>query len=201
MPAYPNNISGIQSQLLKETLPVGWPWRFLTIMVIVFLAVVLSYFGLEFGYKPYLEKQLNTVQNQINDATNAIVSDQSRNYLGFYSQILNIETLLKTHTNPSAFLPFLASSTNPMVSYTAVKVTVPQDKIDISGAASSYAVLASQLQAYENSPEVTRTVLEGSQAAAGAVSFQVTLYVNPELFTYNEMSASSSANISTTTQK
>ncbi len=201
MPAYPNNISGIQSQLLKEKLPIGWPWRFLTVMAIVFFAVVLSYLGLEFGYKPYLEKQLNTLQNQINNATNSIVSYQSQNYLNFYSQILNIETLLKTHINPSTFFPFLASSTNPKVNYTAVKVMVPQDKIDISGVAASYAVLASQLQAYENSPEVTRVVLGGSRASGGVVSFQVTLYVNPGLFTYSQTSASSSVNISTTTQK
>ncbi len=185
MPAYPNNLSGIQSQLSREKLPVGWPWRFLTIMAIVFLAALLSYLGLEFGYKPYLQRQYYALQTQVNSEQNTIASTQ-KDYVNYYSQIINIGKLLRNHVNPSAFLPFLASSTEPKVSYSSIKVTVLENKIDISGTASSYAVLASQLQVYENAPQVTRAVLDGSELSGNTVSFQATLYVNPGLFTYNQ---------------
>lgn len=189
MPVYPNNVSGIQSQLTRERLPVGWPWRFFTVMLIIFLAVVLSYLGLEFGYKPFLNRQLNTLENQANDYQNSIVSAGSQNYINLYSQIINIESLLKTHVNPTAFLSLLASLTDPHVSYSSLNVNAARNEINIGGTAASYAVLASQLQIYENSPEITRVILQSSASNGSSVTFEVSLLVKPDIFAYSQASS------------
>ncbi|MCL5006632.1 MAG: hypothetical protein M1153_00580 [Patescibacteria group bacterium] len=185
MPEYPNNLSGIQSQLLRERLPVGWPWRFLTAMFIIFLAVSLTYLGLQFGYGPLLSKKINVAENQINTLTNSILTNQSQTSLNVYSQIVNIERLLGVHVNSENFLPFLSSLTNPKVSYTSINVSVAQSELGISGVAASYAVLAEQLQAYQSSPAVRSATLQNSQASGNAIIFNVKLLVNPSVFSYS----------------
>lgn len=193
MPDYPNNLSGVQSQLQRERLPVGWPWRFFTAMLIIFLAVFLSYLGLAFGYQPLLKNQLTSLDGQVRDLSNQIASNPNqKNFVNFYSQVVNIEKLLKNHVNATDIFPLLASSTNPQVSYTSVKVNVPQSEVDLSGVAASYAVLASQLQAYQSSPQISRVVLGSSQTTGNAVTFSVKLMMQPSVFTYPNATSSNS---------
>jgi hypothetical protein len=204
MPEYPNNLTGIQAQLAQERLPVGWPWKFFTAMLVIFLAVLLSYLGLAFGYQPMLNNQLSSLQGQVRDLSNQIAANPNqKNVVGFYSQVVNIQKLLKNHVNATYIFPLLASSTSPQVSYTSAKISVPQSEVDLSGVAASYAVLASQLQAYQSNPQIKGVVLGSSQASGNAVTFSVKLMLDPNIFSYASATSSTSTpnfiNTTTTT--
>jgi hypothetical protein len=46
-------------------LPVGWPWRLLLFTAVVFGTVVFLYFGIVFGYKPFLDSRVKGLDKEI----------------------------------------------------------------------------------------------------------------------------------------
>ncbi|HUY69752.1 MAG TPA: hypothetical protein VMU70_01925 [Candidatus Tyrphobacter sp.] len=183
MPQYQNVPSGINARLLEEKIPIGWPWRFLTATVVIFAAALISYLGLKFGYEPYLSGNLKTTNDQVTALGSELSSQENqKNFLNFYSKLNNVQRLLGTHVSSVSGLSFMESLTNPQVILTSLKITVPQDEIDVSGNASSYAVLASQLQAYEDNSEISQVVLGGSQTNGNLVQFNLKLLVKTEVF-------------------
>ena len=81
MPQYTN--SALEQELRKpERLPVGWPWRLLVFVVIIFGVTVATYLGMILGYKPYLNSQVKNLDAKITSLSQAVDEEQQKNLVG-----------------------------------------------------------------------------------------------------------------------
>ena len=63
-------------------------------------------------------------------------------------------------------------------------MSVPEKRIAIQGVAQSFEVLAQQLLAYENMPQVTRYQITTTRAGEGCrVEFGASLFLHPQVLT------------------
>jgi len=166
----------------KQVAPVGLPWRLFIFSLVLFSFAVLGYFGLRFGYSAYLEARLRLVDSQIADLARQIPKEQQDAYLGFYSQTVNLQTLLSRHVLASKIFPLLEANTNQGVFYARFDLNVTEKKLSVDGFARSYEILAQQLEAYRQLASLENSTVSESKLADGRVSFRATLNLKPEIF-------------------
>ena len=59
-----------------------------------------------FGYKPYLETERQSLDKKINEIGGAVSETDRENFIKFYSQLVNIQTLLNNHISGSNIYTF-----------------------------------------------------------------------------------------------
>lgn len=163
------------NQFESENLPVGWPWRFFSASLIIFFAVLLVYLGLVFGYQPYLRSQIQEMDNQINQLLGTVSKEDQENFTQFYSQLVNLKSLLDNHAESSKLFPLLEKITNKKVYYTNLNLRIPERELELEGLTESYAVLGEQLESFNQSNEIDRYLLNQSQLSGNLVQFKATL--------------------------
>lgn len=152
---------------------------------ILFLSLAI-YFGLTFGYEPYLQNQLNTTDGQVSALNNSISANDQTQLINFYSQIANLQTLLQNHIHVSQLFSWLETNTEENVYYQSMTLT-GQDQVTLSAAAATEADVNQQIAIFENSPEVSSVSVSNVVAPELAGSnadwtFEVTLMMNPSVF-------------------
>lgn len=150
---------------------------------ILFLAIAL-YFGLAFGYEPYLQSQLSAAQNQVNALNNSISSSDQTQLIDFYSQIANLQTLLQNHTLPSQFFSWLEQNTEANVYYQSLGLS-SGGQVSLAAVANSEADVNQQIAIFENSPEIVSVSVSGVnpvQPPETGWDFSVTLVMSPSVF-------------------
>ena len=73
---------------------------------ILFLTVAI-YFGLTLGYQPYLQSQLSRVKDQVSVLNQSVTAGDQAQLINFYSQISNLQALLKKHAHTSQLFSWL----------------------------------------------------------------------------------------------
>ncbi len=179
--AMTNNIEG---RLGKELMPAPrGAWRLLSFMVFVFAVFVLSYLGLAFGYRKFLAAQINQTKQALADLASQIPKEQQDVYLKFQYQLTNLKKLLDSHVIVANLLPLLEANTNQSVSISTLEVSAADHKLNLKGLARSYDILASQLQAFEELPQVARYQITSAKLGEGGkVEFTAVLTLNPSVF-------------------
>lgn len=105
------------------------------------------------------------------------------------SQIFLLDARLKTmrvlisqHSFPSNVLRFLETHTNPHVRFLNFNFSKDTRKLDMTGEATSYAVLAEQIAALEGDPNVETVEFGGlSLGTKNLVNFKVAIIFKPAL--------------------
>ena len=166
----------------SEELPVGWPWRFLMFSVLVGATVGVGSAGLVFGYKPLLDSRVKEQEAQIADLGKIVPKEQQDEFVRFYSQLANLESLLANHVSASPLFGLLESRTNGAISYNAMELRVPERKVVLEGSASNYQSFAQQLQSFTEAPEVESVIVNDSNALEGKVKFRVTVTLREGIF-------------------
>ena len=149
-----SNVHRVPQQFIKnpldqfeaERLPVGWPWRFFSVSLIIFLATLLTYLGLLFGSEPYLNSQLGKKEELINQLAEKISADDREKFTQFYSQLFNLKNLLDNHVKPSQIFALLEKTADKKVYYRSALIKIPEKELNLDGVADSYETLASQLE-------------------------------------------------------
>ena len=176
-------VSPLMDERMKsEELPVGWPWRFLMFTVLVAATVGVCSAGLTFGYKPLLDSRLKGQEAELVGLGKVIPVKQQDEFVRFYSQLANLETLLTSHVSASPLFGLLESRTNGAVSYMAMELRVPERKIVLEGNASNYKSFAEQLQSFTEAPEVESVIVNDSNALDGKVKFRITATLRKGFF-------------------
>lgn len=165
-----------------EELPVGWPWRFFLFSILIAATACVVAFGLAFGYRPFLESNLAQQDANIKELGAVVPQAQQEEFIRFYSQLANLEGVLKRHVTASPFFGFLEGRTNTEVAFTSLELRVPERKAVLEGVARDYATLAEQLQAFSTAPEVAGMIVNDSNASDGRVRFRLTLTLVPAMF-------------------
>lgn len=176
---------GVAEKFMEpEKLPVGWPWRLLIFSIIFFLLVLFVYLGIIWGYQPYLRSQKQSLDKKINEIGGTISEADRENFINFFSQLINIQTLLNTHIKGSNLYSFLEKNTNQGVYYEGADLSATEHSLRLEGLARSYDNLVQQLVAFEQAPEIARVILEQSQTAEKGIRFSLKLIIKPELFSF-----------------
>lgn len=181
MPQYTN--SALEQELKKpERLPVGWPWRLLVFVVIIFGVTVATYLGMTLGYKPYLDSQIKTLDAKITNLSQAVGEEQQKNLVGLYSQLVNIQSLLNSHPVASKIFDFLEKNTHQQIYYTALNLSLTEKSVKLEGIAVNYGILAQQLELFRKTSEIEKVFLDDSRLTEeGNIRFSIRLIFKPEL--------------------
>ncbi len=149
----------------------------------LFLALII-YFGLTLGYQPYIQSQLSGITDKVNALDQSISPSDQTQLINFYSQIANLQSLLKNHTLTSQFFSWLETNTEANVYYQAFTLTTG-NQVTITGMAKTEADVNEQIAIFENSPEVssvTVTSVSAPQLLGNNWTFNATLVMNPSVF-------------------
>ncbi|MBI2592962.1 MAG: hypothetical protein HYW37_02325 [Candidatus Colwellbacteria bacterium] len=174
--------SNLGEQFFREEIRVGWPWRLMITMFVVFLIALLVYLGLVFGYKPFLNSSLAGVQSELDSVSAGFSSEKRENFVNFYSQLTNLQKLLVNHKVASKVFSFLELKTAKDVSYTGIDLSVPDRTLTLEGVTRSFESLAAQLTLYDEAKEVRRVTLDSSKSNGTSAQFKVKLLLAPEVF-------------------
>ncbi|MFA5084429.1 MAG: PilN domain-containing protein [Candidatus Paceibacterota bacterium] len=179
MPEY--NKSVTEKFLEPEKLPVGWPWRLFIFSIVLFVLVLFIYFGMIWGYQPYLNSSRQSLDGKINEIGGTISEADRENFVNFYSQLVNLQSLLGNHVKGSNIYNFLETNTNQGVYYDGADLSAVDHLIRLDGVANSYDNLFQQLAAFEQAPNISKVVLEQAQAADRGIRFSIQVIFKPEL--------------------
>jgi len=171
----------LDEKLQREELPVGWPWRFFLFSLLIFLTTLIVYAGLAVGYKPFLSAQIEDQEAAISQLSQTIPKKQQEDFITFYSQLVNLQALLKNHIFVSKIFPFLQTNTNRFVFYTLVDLRLAERRLGLEGVAANYGVFSQQLQAFSVASEVESLIVNESSALEGGVKFRLSLILSRSL--------------------
>ncbi len=151
---------------------------------VLFLAIVI-YVGLNFGYAPYLQSQLTATQRKISALGNQVSPSDQTHLINFYSQLSNLQTLLRNHVLSSQFFTWLEQNTEANVYFQSFSLTQGTE-VTLIGVAPSEADVNEQIAVFENNTSeissMTVSSVSAPQAPGGNWTFNVDLMMSPSLF-------------------
>ena len=164
------------NQFEPERLPVGWPWRLFVAAFAVFLATVLGYIGITFGYQPYLREQIQQKTNEIEQLSASIPKADQDQFINFYSQLVNLKSILDSHVVASPIFVFLERVAHPRVYFANAGVKFREGELELNGLAESYVAITEQLEVFNQTPEIDRFVISQTQLGEdNLVGFKATI--------------------------
>ncbi|MBM3281595.1 MAG: hypothetical protein FJY91_02525 [Candidatus Harrisonbacteria bacterium] len=175
----PENIKERLGRNIPETM---WPWRLFIFSLLVFTTTVVLYAGLEFGYKPFLKSAIAAQDKAINNLASAVSDSDREKFISFYSQLLNLEHLLKNKSNIASLLPFLENNTNKKIAYKSLDFRASEGRVNLIGEAASYEVFSAELEALNRAAGVKKIVVTSSENVGGRINFQMYLLLDESLF-------------------
>jgi hypothetical protein len=178
----------VVEQLSQEEAPrtPGWSFGIMLFSGSILLIVVVIFAGLRFGYEPYLTGQLNGLQGQVNDLGQSISPAQEVTLSTFYSQISNLQLLMKHHVMFSQFFDWIEKNTEANVYYNSMNFT-SNDQVTLMGNAKTSADIPEQVAIFEASPDITSVVLSNVSYSPSANDwiFNVELTMDPDLLQWS----------------
>lgn len=180
----PYTQSALQTELSKQReASAGWPWRLVTLSLVILLTVAAVYAGMKFGFEGiYLKGALSKANSEAAKTTKSVSPDEQKQIFNFYSQLHNIDTLLAKQTKGTIYLDMVEKNTLKAVVYTTMDIKI-DDKVAVikmDGKTASYSAVVQQMELYKKLPNIKGVKLSGarlsSQPGEGIVfSIEVTL--------------------------
>ncbi len=164
----------------------GWSSGILLFSGSVLFIVALVYAGLRFGYEPYLNGQISSLRSQAQKAGQSVSPEDEATLIRFYSQISNIQSLLKNHVFFSQFLAWLEQRTEANVYYTSMAFS-SGSQIALVGAAKTPVDISEQVAVFEAAPEVASVSLSSVTyaPATNVWNFSIVIAMRPSVFLWS----------------
>jgi Tfp pilus assembly protein PilN len=154
----------LEEELRKpEEVEIGWPWRLLVFSFFIFIVVLITFLGIKFGYQPYLDNKIKTLDSEIDKLSQSVSQSQIDDFIAFYSQLSNLKVLLNNHVFGSNVLKFLEDNSLKSVVYISADVDARLKGIKLSGVVPSYEALAQQIEVFRQSPLVKEVSFKKAQ--------------------------------------
>jgi hypothetical protein len=167
-------------QFRPEETSVGWLWNIFVFSLVIFGSTVLLFLGMEFGYKAFLQKQIESLQSEIDSKKGQISAENQKKLGEFYSQVYNINQVLSSHLLATPLFKFLEENTNTSIVYSKFSYTKSPNAVSvlIDGEAPSLDIIAKQLQAFKERPEVKQAILTNASSDQGKIRFNMNVTLN-----------------------
>jgi hypothetical protein len=166
--------------------PVGSQGSYKQLLLLSGSLLVISlifYFGLTLGYEPYLQGQVTFLDSQILDFAKQVPAAEQTKLISFYSQLVNLKTLLSRHPSTSNIFPWLEKNTQENSYFTKFGFNAATYQISLVGVSKTTTDAAMQAAVLESQPEVSRMNLNNLAASpTGGWQFNITLFMDPNFF-------------------
>jgi hypothetical protein len=161
---------------------VGMPWRLMIFSFVLFAFSIFIFLGLRFGYETYLDSQLESLNEEINQLTTKISEGEQQEFLGFYSQFRNLDKVLEGRMFSHNIFDFLESYTLPFISYSEAEYSASAREIRLNGVAQDMRYLVEQMNVFGEASEVSEVDLVSVDLFSGQVGFEIRLVFNSSYF-------------------
>jgi len=150
---------------------------------ILFVITIGIYMGILFVYQPIVNNNLTAIQEKVSTVDQSISSGDQAGLVAFYSQMVNVQSLLNNHVLFSQFLSWLEQHTEANVYYSQFSFS-SGNQITLTAFAATQADAIQQIAIFESSPDIRSVVIPSVavSGAAGYYTFSATLIMNPALF-------------------
>ena len=157
----------VVEQLNQEsTRTPGWSSGLILFSGSILFIVVFIYAGLRFGYEEYLTGQNKSLSAQADKVGQSVTPADEANLVKFYSQISNLESLIKNHVFFSQFLTWLERNTEANIYYNNISFA-SGNQVTLAGIAKTSGDVTQQIAVFEADPKV-------SLVSLSSVSFSTT---------------------------
>ncbi|MDI6717796.1 MAG: PilN domain-containing protein [Patescibacteria group bacterium] len=160
----PYTQSFLEEQLKKGgNISIGWPWKLFTFSAIAFTTMIAVFLGIKLGYQSYVKTQLEKVDQNITQLNASFSEEQEKNFMVFYSQLNNIQSLIQDRRLASAFFDFLEKNTIKSVYYRNTNFDFKNSEVKLDGIAPNYEIISQQMEIFGKSSQIVRVVLNSSK--------------------------------------
>jgi len=178
----PSSQTNMQEQFSENAVPIGLPWRIMIFSAVIFILSIFISFGLKIGYEKYLDGELSKINTNIS-ALSSSVEQKQQEYVNFYSQVINLKTVIQKRNFTGNIFSFLEKNTVNSVFYTDAQMDSSQNKLSVKGFAKSLGDVSQQIAVFENDKNnITNVVLDGVNIQSGGVVFSLSIYFNQSFF-------------------
>lgn len=170
------------AQFIHTSLTIEWPRRlfiFSTFLAGIILVITL---GLRYGYESYLARAISEKDTALEGLAKQIPDADREGFIAFYSQLLNLKSVLTNHTTAGGLFTWLERNINAHVSITRFNLTMKTNTLTIDGLAASYKDLSEQLTVLQMLPEVDRYSVDQSQASDRGIQFKLAVVLKNTVF-------------------
>lgn len=158
------------------------PWRLLSFSGIIFGFSLFIYLGMVFGYIPYLNSEIKSLNSKIFSLNQSIDENQQKQLLNFYSQMVNIENLLKDRKSVLPIFDLIEKNTYQSARYSSLRMNMINKEIGISVSVPDYETLIKEIALWNSNAKIKKVILESiSQNSAKGrdeVQFAVRFILN-----------------------
>ena len=138
------------------------------------------------GYQGYLNREIARLDDEISKFSLQIPVQEQENIVNFYSQIVNLQTLLDSSVSYSGFLQWLGDNTDTSVFLNDLAFDRNMNILTISGQAKTLANLGEQINRFRDMPNLVRAISLNSVGLAenksGEWAFSLTLGLSKNFF-------------------
>jgi hypothetical protein len=177
-------------KMAQEPVATQGAYKELLVLATALLILMLVlYFGIAFGYKAYLKNSISGLDKNIAKFGESIPQSQQDQTAQFYSALVNLRELLKTHTTASPVLAVLEATINPNIYLTKLTLNTTTNEADLTGAAKNLSDAAALVATLEKQPQVTRVNFTNAGNQNGIWQFTMSVFMDPNVLHANGSTA------------
>ncbi|MEK7195196.1 MAG: hypothetical protein AAB655_00710 [Patescibacteria group bacterium] len=160
----------------------GWSGRLLMFSGLIFFLSLFIYLGLVFGYKTYLNSEVRKLDDQVQKFSQQIPLEEQVKIINFYSQLVNIKSLLAKHVYGSSIFSWLEKNTQFNVYYRDFGLDTSASSLHLSGSAKTMDDVIQQIAIFQSRPEIGKVSVSSVSFSEGAWIFDVSIIFDPDFF-------------------
>lgn len=160
----------------------GWSGQLMMFSSTIFFISLLIYLGLTFGYQPYLRSEADKLQDQIQAFSQQIPLEEQEKIIDFYSQLINLQTVLANHVFTSQTFEWMENNTQANVYYEKFDLNPTTNKLSLGGIAKTMEDVNQQFAIFANNPAIQRMSISNVTFSSGFWQFNVNLFFEPGYF-------------------
>lgn len=148
----------------------------------VFFIFLFTYLGIIYGYDSYLNNQSRKLNDAIQAFGQQVPAADQVNIISFYSQIVNLKSILKNHVYFSPFLLWLEKNTEANVFWSAMQADTARSSVTFMGIARTIGDFNQQAAIFASRPEVVKEEATNVALVNGLWQFNLKIYFNQSFF-------------------
>ena len=139
----------------------GWSGHMLILTFTVFIFTLFAYFGLRFGLVAYLQNQVLGIDEEIASLQAHITGDDQKNLSSFYSQLVNVQTLLRGHVHVSPLFSWVEEHTARDVQITSFSVAPGTQTLSLGLVAKDFDTMIQQIARLQENEDLKEVSIGG----------------------------------------
>lgn len=177
-----HNPTNVENLVGRERIGGGSAWRLLLFSLFVFGVMVVAYLGLTWGYRPYLEAQIEARERQIADLATLMPQSERDKLTKLYFQVVNLKSILDKHVNITKLFPVMERFAHERVRFENASFDFETQTLTIDAVAASPDTFVQQIEYLKTAKEVAAyRIANMNTEDDGTVPFTVALTMTPDV--------------------